>query len=63
MILSDIVTTATPMSGATLLRLEPLSVWRMGPKSVFGAPAVGLIGNDVRVRDGGQAAPPRGELC
>jgi hypothetical protein len=63
MLISDIVATATPMSGTSWPRLEPLSVPRMGAKSVFGAPAVGLIGNDVRVRDGGQAAPPRGELC
>jgi hypothetical protein len=63
MLISDIVATATPMSGATMLRLEPLSVPCTGAKSVFGALVVGLIGNDVRVRDGGQAAPPRGELC
>jgi hypothetical protein len=63
MFISNVVAPATPMSRAASVRLAPLSVTRMGSKSVVGTPTVSRIGNDAGVRDGEQAAPPRRELC
>ena len=40
----------------------PLAVPSMGTNCALITPAVGYFGIDARVRDGKQAAPPRGEL-
>jgi hypothetical protein len=58
-------TSAAPMSRATQL-VAPLAVPCMGSNSVLSTPAFdGIVADSThaaRVRDGKQAAPPRGEL-
>jgi hypothetical protein len=54
-------TSAAPMSRATQL-VAPLAVPCMGSNSVLSTPAFDAIVANARVRDGKQAAPPRGEL-